>query len=245
MKTIVILGATSAIAEQTARLYATRGDALLLVARDSDRLDIIANDLRVRGAGKVETYCADLNDTDRHRELLDNSIDKLGKIDILLVAYGTLGDQKKCETDFAATLQELQTNCLSVMSILTLFANYFEAEKSGCIAAISSPAGDRGRQSNYIYGTAKGALSVYLQGLRNRLNRYNVQVLTIKPGFVDTPMTADFHKGLLWVRPEVIARGIIRAIDKQKDVVYLPFFWRYIMLIIKLIPERIFKKLSL
>lgn len=245
MKKIVILGATSAIAEQTARLYAARGDALLLVARDQARLDIQAADLRVRGAGQIETLSADLNDIGRHQELLDTSVSKLGRVDILLVAYGTLGNQKKCEQDFAEALREIHTNCLSVLSLLTLFANYFEKQNSGCIAAISSPAGDRGRQSNYVYGTAKGGLSVFLQGLRNRLSKSGVHVLTIKPGFVDTPMTADFNKGLLWVKPEVIAHGILRAIDKQKDVVYLPFFWRYIMLIIKLIPERIFKKLSL
>ncbi len=245
MKKIVILGATSAIAEQTARIFARRGDALFLVARNTEKLASIADDLKVRGADRCETFCADLNDTNTHQQLIHTAKEKLGEIDILLVTYGTLGDQKKCEADFNQTLSELQTNCLSVLSLLTLFANYFEQRQSGCIAAISSPAGDRGRQSNYIYGTAKGALSVFLQGLRNRLNKSNVHVLTIKPGFVDTPMTTEFKKGPLWVKPDVIARGIVRAIDKQKDVVYLPFFWRYIMLIIKLIPEKIFKKLSL
>lgn len=240
-----MLGATSAIAEQTARIFAQRGDALFLVARNTERLSAVAADLKVRGASRVAVFCTNMKDTGEHQKILDAAIEELGGIDILLIAYGTLGDQNKGEEDFNAALSELQTNLLSVLALLTLFANYFEQRKSGCITAISSPAGDRGRQSNYIYGTAKAALSVFMQGLRNRLSKANVQVLTVKPGFVDTPMTTEFKKGLLWVKPEVIARGIVRAIDKQKDVVYLPFFWRYIMLIIKLIPERIFKKLSL
>lgn len=142
-------------------------------------------------------------------------------------------------------MMELQTNFTTVVSLLTLLANLFERQGRGSIAVISSVAGDRGRQSNYVYGAAKGALTIYLQGLRNRLAKANVHVLTIKPGFVDTPMTRDFKKGLLWVGPDVIARGIVKAIDKRKDVAYLPFFWRYIMFIIKIIPERIFKRLSL
>jgi decaprenylphospho-beta-D-erythro-pentofuranosid-2-ulose 2-reductase len=245
MQNIVILGATSAIAEQTARIYAGRGDTLCLVARDQGKLEHIKSDLEIRGASQVTKLGYDLNHTHLHQELLEEVKKALEHIDVVLVAYGTLGDQKKCQQDFDETLQELQTNCLSVISLLTLFANYLEKQKAGCIATISSPAGDRGRQSNYIYGSAKGALTVYLQGLRNRLYSSNVQVLTIKPGFVDTPMTTDFKKGLLWVKPDVVARGIVRAIDRKKDVVYLPFFWRYIMLVIKLIPESIFKRLSL
>jgi decaprenylphospho-beta-D-erythro-pentofuranosid-2-ulose 2-reductase len=245
MQNIVILGSTSAIAEQTARIYATRGDALCLVARDDAKLEIIKSDLEIRGASKVTKLCYDLNHTHLHQALLDDVINTLARIDIVLVAYGTLGDQKKCEQDFDETLQELQTNCLGVISLLTLFSNYLEKQKAGCIAAISSPAGDRGRQSNYVYGSAKGALSIYLQGMRNRLYNSGVHVLTIKPGFVNTPMTKDFKKGLLWVEPDVIARGIVKAIDRRKDIVYLPFFWRYIMLVIKLIPESIFKRLSL
>jgi len=245
MKNILILGATSAIAEQTARIYANRKNNLCLVARDEEKLHTVADDLKVRGASEVTTLCFDLGHTHKHQELLDVVENSMSKIDIVLVAYGTLGDQGKCESDFDETLQELHTNFLSIVSLLTLLANLFEQQKHGTIAVISSPAGDRGRQSNYIYGSAKGALSVFLQGLRNRLFKSTVHVLTIKPGFVDTPMTSSFKKGLLWVQPDVIARGIVHAIDRRKDVVYLPFFWRYIMLIIKLIPERIFKKLSL
>ncbi|MDQ3267568.1 MAG: SDR family NAD(P)-dependent oxidoreductase, partial [Pseudomonadota bacterium] len=136
-------------------------------------------------------------------------------------------------------------NFLSVVSLLTLLANRFEEQGHGCLAVISSVAGDRGRQSNYFYGSAKGGLSVFLQGLRNRLASRGVQVLTIKPGFVDTPMTTGFKKGALWVGPNVIAAGIHRAIRRHSNEVYLPWFWWGIMTIIKAIPERIFKHLKL
>lgn len=191
------------------------------------------------------TESLDLTETHGHNRFIQSVVDKLGNIDIVLVAYGSLGDQPACETDVDLALQELNTNCLSVISLLTLLANVLEKQASGCIAVISSVAGDRGRQSNYIYGTAKGALTIFLQGLRNRLDRKGVHVLTIKPGFVNTPMTQDFKKGLLWVSPDNIAKGIENAIKRKKDTVYLPFFWRYIMLIIKLIPENIFKRMSL
>ena len=141
--------------------------------------------------------------------------------------------------------KEFDTNFISVVSLLTQLANHFSAKKSGTIAVISSVAGDRGRQSNYIYGAAKGALSVLLQGLRNRLYSDNVHVLTIKPGFVDTPMTSEIKKNFLFVKPEYVAAAIKSAVEKKKDVIYVPWFWRYIMLIIKLIPEFIFKRLSL
>jgi len=245
MKRVLILGATSAIAEHTARLFAQRGDQLFLVARNAQRLKTISDDLRVRGASDCDFRVADLSDNSEHADLLREATAQLGSLDVVLIAYGTLGDQKAGEQEFGAALQELQTNCLSVLSLLTLLANQMEKQKQGCLAVISSVAGDRGRQSNYIYGTAKGALSLFLQGLRNRLARTGVQVLTIKPGFVDSPMTRDFEKGLLWVGPAKIAEGIVRAIDKKRDVVYLPGFWRYIMLIIKLIPEKIFKRMSL
>jgi decaprenylphospho-beta-D-erythro-pentofuranosid-2-ulose 2-reductase len=245
VRRILILGASSAIAEHTARLFAARGEQLVLVARNAQRLKTISDDLRVRGAKDVDYLVADLADTTTHARLLHDATNRLNGLDLILVAYGTLGDQKAGELDYAETLKEFKTNCLSVLSLLTLVANQFEQQGSGCIVVISSVAGDRGRQSNYIYGSAKGALSIFLQGLRNRLYKSKVQVITVKPGFVDSPMTRNFNKGLLWVKPAAIAQGIVAAVEKQKDVVYLPFFWRYIMLIIKLIPEKLFKRLSL
>ena len=154
-------------------------------------------------------------------------------------------DQKACEASVELTLREIDTNALSVIALSTLLAQDFAAQGSGTLAVISSVAGDRGRQSNYVYGAAKCMLDLFLQGLRNRLARQGVHVLTIKPGFVATPMTAAFPKGALWAKPEVIADGIVRAIAAQRDVVYLPGFWRLIMLVIRHIPEAIFKRLSL
>jgi short-subunit dehydrogenase len=245
MNKILIVGATSAIAEATARIYAAKGARLFLVARNAQRLDAVAADLRTRGAAAVETEAMDANAFDRHRALVERADQALGGIDLALIAHGTLPDQKACERSFELIRTELETNCLSTLSLLTHLANLLEPRGTGTLAVISSVAGDRGRQSNYVYGTAKGAVSLFLQGLRNRLSKSGVRVLTIKPGFVDTPMTADFPKGALWAKPEQIASGIERAVEKGRDIVYLPGFWRLIMLVIRAIPEGIFKRLSL
>ena len=245
MSNILILGATSAIAKHTARLFAQNEASLYLVARNKDKLIAMQQDMLVRGATAVNYETLDLADDQLHVDLIKRATEKMDGIDIVLIAYGTLAEQKNSETSYQNTLKELQINCLSVISFLTIIANQFEKQESGSIAVISSPAGDRGRQSNYIYGTAKGALTIFLQGLRNRLAKSNVHVLTVKPGFVDTPMTKDFKKGFLWADPKVISKGIYHAIKKKKETIYLPFFWRYIMLIIKFIPEKIFKHLKL
>lgn len=245
MKKILIIGATSAIAEATARLWAARGAALFLVGRNTGRLDAVAADLRVRGAASVDCYAMDACDTSVHAAMLEAANNALGGLDVALIAHGSLPDQKACEVSVELTLKEIETNALSVIALATRLAETFEKQGSGTLAVISSVAGDRGRQSNYVYGAAKGMVSLFLQGLRNRLAKKGVQVLTIKPGFVDTPMTASFPKGALWAKPEAIARGIVRAVERGSDEVYLPGFWRLIMLIIRHIPERIFKKLSL
>lgn len=245
MSNILILGATSSIAKHTARLFAADEHNLYLVARNKDKLVAMKQDMLVRGAKEVNYESLDLADDTQHETLISRATDTMGSIDTVLIAYGTLADQNTSAESYSNTLKELQINCLSVISLLTLLANQFEQQQSGSIAVISSPSGDRGRQSNYIYGTAKGALTIFMQGLRNRLSKSNVHVLTVKPGFVDTPMTKDFKKGFLWVNPDVISKGIYNAIKKKKEVVYLPFFWRYIMMIIKSVPEKIFKHLKL
>ena len=245
MQKILIIGATSAIAEATARLWAARGEALFLVGRRAERLEAIAADLRVRGAVLVECLAMDACDTPLHAAMLDAAEAAMGGVDVALIAHGSLPDQKACEASVELTLKEIDTNALSVISLATLLAQHFEARGRGVLAVIGSVAGDRGRQSNYVYGAAKGMLGIFLQGLRNRLSKRGVQVLTIKPGFVDTPMTASFSKGALWAKPENVARGIVRAIDHRRDEVYLPGFWRLIMLIVRHVPERLFKRLSL
>ncbi len=243
MKKILIIGANSAIATEAARLFALKNKELFLIARNKDKLITLKDDLLVRGASKVDYEVADLNNIEKHNDLIEKA--NMSDIDVVLIAHGTLGDQKVCEQDFNLAEQEIKTNFLSILSLLTIIANELEKKKRGCIAVISSVAGDRGRQSNYIYGTAKSATTTLLQGLRNRLYPFGINVITVKPGFVDTPMTAKMKKGFLFASPEAVAKGIHRAIDKNKSVVYLPFFWRWIMLIIIHIPEFIFKRLKL
>jgi decaprenylphospho-beta-D-erythro-pentofuranosid-2-ulose 2-reductase len=245
MRKILIMGAGSAIAEATARIFATRGDALFLVARKADVLASMAADLKIRGASSVGVEALDANDFDAHGPLLDRAEQLMGGLDTVLIAHGTLSDQKACEHSVELTLRELNNNAVSAVVLMTHVANRFEARKGGTIAVISSVAGDRGRQSNYVYGSAKALVTAFTSGLRQRLGKSGVGVITIKPGFVDTPMTAAFPKGPLWARPEHVASGIARAIDRQSAVVYLPSFWRLIMLIIRTIPEGVFRRLSL
>lgn len=242
---VVVFGATSAIALATSRIYAARGASLYLVARNQERLSVAAADAQVWGATNVYTRTLDLDDTDAHASLLDDVTEKFPRLDIALVAHGVLGDQARAQQDFAVAKAILHTNLLSVVSLVTLLANHFEKSKAGTIAVISSVAGDRGRMSNYVYGTSKAALTVFLGGLRNRLNKQCVHVLTIKPGFVASPMTAHLKHGVFSVSPQRIAQGIVSAIDRKKDVVYLPWFWRPIMRILRGIPEGIFKRMNL
>ena len=245
MRKIMIIGATSAIGEATARLFAADGDRFFLIARNKDKLDSVARNLTTLGAAQVETRVMDAKERVNHEKIIAQSFSKLKGMDIALIAYGTLSQQKNCEKLFAHAKLEIDTNLISVISWLTYLANMFEEQKHGTLAVISSVAGDRGRQSNYIYGTAKGAITIFTQGLRNRLYPSGVHVCTIKPGFVDTPMTKDFKKGLLWVKPDVIAKAIYGGINSNKDVIYTPQIWRFIMLIIRLIPEKLFKRLKL
>jgi decaprenylphospho-beta-D-erythro-pentofuranosid-2-ulose 2-reductase len=245
VKKVLIVGATSAIAEATARMLAQRGDALYLVARNEARLAAIASDLSVRGSPRVGTEVLDANDLAAHEAMLARAESFLAGCDMVLIAHGTLSDQKACENSVELTLQEINTNALSVVALLTRIANRLAQRRAGTIAVISSVAGDRGRGSNYVYGSAKAMVTAFLSGLRQRLGKVGVNVVTIKPGFVDTPMTAAFAKGPLWARPDRVAAGIVRAIEKQSGTVYLPGFWRPIMLVIRAIPESLFLRLSL
>ncbi len=245
MKKVLILGAYSAIAYETAKILAKEGAELYLVGRSGEKVKAMADDLLVRGAQKAEIYTADLSQVKHHGLIIENALKALDNLDAVLIAYGTPSDQETCEKNPEETAAELQNNFVSIVSFLTLLANYMEKQKHGCLAVISSVAGDRGRQSNYVYGTAKGALNVFLQGLRNRLFRSGVSVVTIKPGFVDTPMTASLKKNLLFADPAKVGKIIYKAMKKGKSVVYVPWFWRWIMAIIKCLPEAVFKRLKL
>jgi short-subunit dehydrogenase len=245
LKKILIIGATSAIAEATAQKIAKRGDHLFLVARNQDKLNMVAEKFKVTGGPYVTAYQMDVNDFNAHAPMLNCAEKAMSGINLVLIAHGTLSDQPACEQSVELTMQEIKTNGLSVISLLTHIANRFEKQQNGVIAIISSVAGDRGRQSNYVYGTAKSMVSTFTSGLRQRLHKSGVSVITIKPGFVDTPMTQSFKKGFLWATPDSIAKTICCAIDKKKNVVYAPFFWIGIMSVIKIIPERMFKKITL
>lgn len=244
LQRVAVFGATSAMAQQTVRLLAARGADLFLVARDAARLEAVAADARIRGA-RVTAAQADLDDARRHGELLDGAAAALGGLDAVLVAHGVLADSDACEADPALAARVLVTDLLSPVLLCEQAAARLSARGAGTIVAISSVAGDRGRQSNYVYGSAKGGLSVYLAGLRNRLFRRGVHVVTVKPGFVDSPMTAHVPKNPLFAPPSAVAHAIVRAVERRRDVVYVPGFWRAIMWVIRQVPETIFKKLSL
>jgi short-subunit dehydrogenase len=246
MSRILVIGATSAIAHECSRIYAARGAQLVLVGRAAQKLADCANDLRVRGADRVEVLQADANDFSAQPQWIDKAFDILQRIDVVLIAHGTLSDQARCQQSVPSLIEEFNTNAVSAMAMLTLIANRMERQGHGAIAVISSVAGDRGRPTNYVYGSAKAALSAFLGGLRARLFKAGVHVVTVKPGFVDTPMTAALKKGgPLWARPDAVAAGVVQAIEKRRNVVYLPWFWQYIMLIIRLVPEFVFKRLNL
>lgn len=242
---VLIIGATSAIAGETARAYACRGARLFLVGRDEARLAALRDDLRVRGAAQVETGLLDVSQISRHQEVIEAALASLGELDVALIAHGTLPDQARCQERVGDTLDAMQINFTSTVAMLTSLANYFEARGKGCIAVITSVAGDRGRQSNYVYGAAKGGIDRFLQGLRQRLFRSGVAVITIKPGFVDTPMTAGVKKNLLFTDAQRVGSSLHRAIERRRNVVYIPWFWRPIMAVVKCLPEGVFKRLQL
>lgn len=245
MRRVLLIGATSAIVEAVGRHFAGDGDSIYLLGRSLKRMQQIADDYRLRGATSVDMECFDALDYAAHSPLIGRAIDAMGGLDIALVGYGTLPDQAACEASFEDSRSALEINTISVISLLSHLASHFELQESGALAVISSVAGDRGRRSNYIYGTAKGAVSIYMQGLRARLSHKHVSVLTIKPGFVDTPMTEAFDKGPLWSTPERVARTIYKAILRGRNEIYTPWFWRWIMAVIRTIPESIFKRLPL
>lgn len=246
MKKILIVGATSAIAHACARIWASRGAEFFLVARCTNKLQANAADLNTRGAGKVHIYPLDILQLDQHQIMLEHCLEQLGQIDIALIAHGTLPDQQICQHDSNMAVQEFTLNATSMISIINTLAIQLERQRCGSLAVISSVAGDRGRPSNYLYGSAKGAVSIFCAGLHARLYKKGVQVLTIKPGFVDTPMTAGLElPTALLSTPEKVASQIVCAVGTNKAVLYTPGIWRWIMLIIRSIPMFIFRKLNL
>jgi short-subunit dehydrogenase len=244
-KKILVLGATSGIAEATCRIWAAQGASLFLVARNQSKLESVAADLRIRGAAFVDTAVADLDDTTQHPALLAHAINSLTGMDIAYLAHGVLGDQAHAEQDFNTAAQILHTNFIAPVSLLTWLANFCVQRHAGTLAVLSSVAGDRGRKSNYIYGSSKAGLSAFLGGLRNRIDREGVTVLAIKPGPTKTAMTATMKGSEKFADVNKVAQTIVKAIDAKKDTLYVPFQWQPIMFVIRNIPESIFKKLNL
>ncbi len=242
---VLVLGATSAIAQAWMRLLAPLGTRFFLVARNAERVQAVADDLRTRGAAAVSVEALDLDRTEEHTYMLERAARVLGRIDCALIAPGVLGEQSVADRDFAYAEMLLRTNLVSAVSLATWLANYFDAQGQGTLAAISSVAGDRGRWKNCVYGAAKAGLNAYMDGLRNRLARRGVQVLTIRPGFVATPMTAHMPQGPLFATPERVAADIERAIEQRRRILYTPGFWRWVMLAVRAIPGRIFDQMDI
>jgi short-subunit dehydrogenase len=243
MSYILIIGATSDMAITTAREYAKNGYDIYLAGRNISALKDIVADIQVRVEQTVKAVELDILNFEQHQAFYTTLEEKpLGVISFI----GYLGDQKQAEENFEDALQIINTNYTGLVSLFEIIAADFERRKSGFIVGVSSVAGDRGRKSNYLYGSAKAGFTVYLSGLRNRLFSSNVHVLTVKPGFVYTKMTESMElPEKLTAQPEDVAKDIYSAQQKGKNTIYSAWFWRYIMLIIKLIPEIQFKKMSL
>lgn len=240
---MLLVGASSAIGEQIARIKADNHDQIYLSARNQSRLDVIAADLRARGAIFVKTERFDISDPKSLDGLVSRAVTALAGLDTLIITIGLLPDQEEVNQNPEKLRETMVINATGAMLLLNDAAAFFEQQGYGQIVAIGSVAGDRGRSTNYAYGAAKGALEIFLSGLRQRLHKSGVKVLLVKPGFVDTPMTAAFKKGPLWATPERVAKDIVRAIERGKAVIYTPWWWRWIMLVIRLIPEPIFVRL--
>lgn len=240
MARVLILGATSAIAAEAAASYAARGEKLHLVGRNAEKLAAVQARC---AATRVSVERADFSDLTANEAVVTRAFEALGGVDIALIAHGDLGDQLASERSFEAAEATLRANFLSVISLLIPLANRLESERSGRIGVITSVAGERGRPRNYTYGAAKGALNVYLQGLRTRLYASRVSVTTLKLGPVDTPMTQDHKKHALFGKPEKVARDIVRAIDARAAEAFVPSFWSLIMPVVKNTPEGLFQKL--
>jgi len=243
---ILIAGATSTIARHTAARLAERGARLHLVARGEAEAGRIGQDLEVRRGAEVSWGSFEATDYKGHEHLLDRATEAMGGLDGLLVAVGMLGDQAQAEADPEHLRDVIEINYGAPASLITAAANRFEEQGHGWIAALSSVAGDRGRPSNYAYGSAKAGLTAFLEGLGGRLHESGVHVLTVKPGPTDTRMTFGMDDPPpLMAEPERVAKQVAQAIEEEKDVCYAPPIWRYIMAAIRLIPAPIFKKLDL
>jgi len=238
---VAIFGATSAIAAEIARVYAGRGARLFLAGRDPAKLRAL---VEARGDAVAGFREVDLTAPGAAAAAVSAAIEALGGgLDVAVIAHGWLGDQLASERDVAEAERIIATNFVSVVALLVPLGNHFEAAGAGHIAVLSSVAGDRGRPRNYTYGAAKGALNIYLQGVRTRLWPRGVRVQTLKLGPVDTPMTTTHRKNLLFSRADAVAAEIVAAIDAGRAEAYVPWYWRQIMAVVRNIPEPLLQRL--
>ncbi len=245
MKHIVIIGATSTIAEHCARLWAKDAIELTLVGRDQQRLDLIAADLKVRSPqSHIATCTAHFTDP----ESIKSSVNRLcaNQVDIVLIAQGSLPEQTACQDDLELCQSTLKINAVSPILFAEAFAQHLARQGNGTLAIIGSVAGDRGRKSNYVYGAAKGLVARYTEGLQHRFANTGINVVLIKPGPTDTPMTASLKaKGGKMASPNAVAQCIVSGIARKKSVVYAPKIWAVIMLVIRHLPSVVFNKLDI
>lgn len=237
----VVIGATSAIARRVAAECVSRGERLYLLGRDPEKLRALVGEL---GDAVVGSEAGDFADTSANLARWERALQALGQVSSVVIAHGDLGDQLLSERDYAEAERILTTNLLSVVSFIIPIAAYLEARRAGSLVVITSVAGDRGRPRNYTYGAAKGALSLYLQGVRSRLHGSGVRVCTVRLGPVDTPMTVDHPKNVLFARPDEVARAIVALRDRGAEDAYVPWYWRPIMAIVRGLPERVFQRFS-
>jgi short-subunit dehydrogenase len=242
-RTWVVLGASSSIGRAFARLAAAEGCDIILAGRDMDDLQRTAADVALRANCRADAVRFDAAAMDAHARFVDDCAAR-GPVDLFLL-FGAMPDQEAIDRDFELALQTIGVNYVGAVSVLSRFAPRLEAQGSGRVVVLPSVAGDRGRLKNYVYGSAKGALNLYLQGLRARLSRSNVSVTTVKAGFLDTDMSYGMPGLFLVASPEACAAACLKLSAKGREVVYFPVFWWLIMTIIKSIPERIFKRLNI
>ncbi|MGO9895635.1 MAG: SDR family NAD(P)-dependent oxidoreductase [Bryobacteraceae bacterium] len=244
-RNIWIFGGTSAIAQAYARIAAQRGAKLLLVGRNADRLKANTADLAARGGAAAIEVLDLAGDVDRERVVGDLVV-RCGFPDEILIAYGILGDQERALTDLAHARQVIEINFVSVALWLLAIRAHHDPARLLSIVVIGSVAGDRGRASNFVYGSAKGGLDRFLQGLQHAHAGTTLRIVRVKPGFVDTPMTAGIAKGgPLWATPERVAADIERAVDRGRTIVYTPWFWWPIMMVIRHLPRFVFNRLKI
>ncbi|HVP30186.1 MAG TPA: SDR family oxidoreductase [Myxococcota bacterium] len=247
-ETVLVIGATSGIARALCRVLAARGCRLVLAGRRREELEVFGRDCVLRGAPEVAVEPFEALDFDSHEAFVARCFERFpGGLDGVVACHGTLPDQAATERDAALARRTIDANLSSMVTVLHAVALRLEARGDGFIAALSSVAGDRGRASNATYGAAKAGLTAFLSGLRNRLAGKGVRVLTVIPGFVATAMTEGVldPDSPLVATPERVAHDIDRALRRRRDVLYTPWFWRYVMLAIRLLPERVFKRLRI